>query len=71
MQNSFWRWSQMIRCGFTQDGIQGRFDYTTTICEKTGDVLAQFRTINFIKCFKWWHDCWPYYEVPSRLLQRG
>lgn len=37
MQNLFWRWSQMIRCGFTQDGIQGRrFNYTTTIREKNG-----------------------------------
>lgn len=37
MQNWFWRWSQMKRCRFTQDGIQGRrFFYTTTIREKTG-----------------------------------
>jgi len=30
------RWSQMIRCGFTQDGIkERRFDYTTTIPAKS------------------------------------
>jgi hypothetical protein len=72
MQKSFRRWSQMVRCEFTQDCIKGRgVDYTTTIHAKSCDTLTQFKKMNFIKCFKWWHVWWSYYEVPSRLLERG
>jgi hypothetical protein len=47
-----------------------RFNDVTLIQAKSWDILANFQTIDFRKCFKQWHDYWDCHVVPRRLLWR-
>ena len=41
-------------------GLKGRRFYDMGVIQASSQgMLAEFRTVHFMRCFECWHDCWP------------